>query len=274
MMKGITVSLMPIPAPRSKRRQSFRKSTLPSALELLNAVSSTSLGLVSPFMEWPADLNVEYPPVGEKTYRNLNRQVRHRIIYSLASQKNQRMVACESYNEQKMAYLLEAHPSVKAYVEQPFLLTWKDISGMRHKHVPDFLVTMRSGDQLVIEVKPDNALDDIKLIERTKLLNQLMPAFISKRYALVVASQIEGIALENAQVIKRMENTNVDRIEVEAIRRAFYDTKSPISIRALSNIVGISETAIKVRSLIRAGVIGFDMNRRFDDQTVLFWIGE
>lgn len=268
------MSLMPIPAPRKRRRKPPSNSKLPSALELLNVVSTTPLGLVSPFMTWAADLKTEYPPEGQVTYRNLRRQVRHRIIYNVASLKNQRMVACESFNEQKLAYLLEAHPHVKAYVEQPFILKWKDASGIRHKHIPDFLVKMKNGEQLVIEVKPDNALDDMQLVERTKLLSQILPAYESKRYVLVTSSQIELNALENARTIKRFSYVRVDDFEVETIRVKFSDTSKPMTFEILVEIAGIPMAGDKIKSLIRVGMLGFDMNRPFNSETVLSWIGD
>lgn len=49
-------------------------------------------------------------------------------------------VQCESFQERKLALLLERDPSVSDYVSQPEVMTFTDAQGRTRTYIPDFLV--------------------------------------------------------------------------------------------------------------------------------------
>lgn len=69
------------------------------------------------------------------------------------SRKNGRMVHHEGLLELDALYLLEASPMVQGYREQPTTITYPDGNRVR-RYTPDLEVTLCSGEQVWIEVKP------------------------------------------------------------------------------------------------------------------------
>lgn len=70
------------------------------------------------------------------------------------SRKNQAMVHHEGLLELDAFYLFEASPLVATYREQPCTLYYPDGDRLR-KYTPDIELTLSSGAQLFIEIKPD-----------------------------------------------------------------------------------------------------------------------
>jgi hypothetical protein len=70
------------------------------------------------------------------------------------STKLGRMVRCESILESHAALVLERHPLIKSYQEQPERIVYYDIKGNPHEYVPDFRIETTTGQIVDIEVKP------------------------------------------------------------------------------------------------------------------------
>jgi hypothetical protein len=68
-------------------------------------------------------------------------------------------VAYESWVERDVAMLLDFDPQIVAFSAQPFWLFWPDGGGER-KHVPDFFARRADGTGVVIDVRPDNLVDE------------------------------------------------------------------------------------------------------------------
>lgn len=212
-------------------------------------------------------------PTKDVCIRNLTRQCPHSIIYGLASAKNSRTVEAQSFNEFNMAHILEAHPCVTSYIEQPFIITWIDKAGIHHKHIPDFSVTLKTGSKLVIEVKPDSALNKIEIIERAQFFSKYLPISHSMTYLLIVTSQIEGQELENARIINGYHLLNLSRLETFQIRKVFNEQKIPLNLKLIDTTEddsSIKNLGIKVRSLIRKGVVSLDFKKPFTDLSPLY----
>lgn len=73
------------------------------------------------------------------------------------SRKNGRMVHHEGLLELDACYFFELAPSVVEYREQPRKMDYPDGTRVR-SYTPDFLLTLRSGEELVIEIKHSEVL--------------------------------------------------------------------------------------------------------------------
>lgn len=81
------------------------------------------------------------------------------------SYKTGRMVSWESQLERKCAWFLEFSPSVCDYTEQPLELQI-DVSGKKHRAIPDFGVHLLDGSRYLIEVKPAEKLRNPLVAQR------------------------------------------------------------------------------------------------------------
>lgn len=68
-------------------------------------------------------------------------------------------VGFESWLERDHLMLLDFDPDVMGVVSQPFWLSWRD-GTYRRRHVPDFFVRLRDGSAVVIDVRPDDQIDE------------------------------------------------------------------------------------------------------------------
>ena len=69
------------------------------------------------------------------------------------SRKNQRMLHAEGLLELDAFYLFEVSPLVVSYREQPCTVRYPDGARLR-KYTPDVELTLRSGEQILVEIKP------------------------------------------------------------------------------------------------------------------------
>lgn len=68
-------------------------------------------------------------------------------------------VGFESWLERDHAMLLDFDASVVGFASQPFWLSW-DAGGRRRRHAPDFFARLADGTGVVIDVRPDDRIDD------------------------------------------------------------------------------------------------------------------
>lgn len=268
------MSLMPHPAPRKRNHAPSKRPEFVTANVVFDNFANGLFDPPPPLLGWDPELKIRYPKDRSKPYRSIKWACRYRSTYHFASSKTTRTVGCESHNEFRMAYFLEVHPMITGFIEQPFQISWKDPEGNYHKHIPDFLAKFSVGN-LLIEVKPDNALNDEALIARTKQLVQALSAQSEYKYVLITQSQLEGIPLENAKAIRLFPNLKLDTFELESFRMAFESSRTRLNLTALNRIKAISkieDMEEKLHAMIRNGYLRFDMDRQFDTNTELAWV--
>lgn len=67
-------------------------------------------------------------------------------------------VGFESWLERDHLMAFDADPDVVAVSSQPFWLHWST-GGRERRHAPDFFVRLRSGDAIVVDVRPDDRIE-------------------------------------------------------------------------------------------------------------------
>lgn len=82
-----------------------------------------------------------------------------------ASRKNRQTVEFEQLLELDLMYLLEAAPSVAAYVHQPIRLRYPDGARLR-TYTPDLHLSLTSGVTIYVEVKPDTSMADPEIAHK------------------------------------------------------------------------------------------------------------
>ena len=69
-------------------------------------------------------------------------------------------VGYESWLERDHVMLLDFDPLVTAIAAQPFWLHWRDRAGRSRRHAPDLFARMADGSGLVIDVRPDDRIEE------------------------------------------------------------------------------------------------------------------
>jgi hypothetical protein len=72
---------------------------------------------------------------------------------------NGRHVGYESWVERDVAMMLDFDRTVIAFSSQPFWLCWPGGKGQR-RHAPDFFARLADGGGVVVDVRPDDLVDD------------------------------------------------------------------------------------------------------------------
>ncbi|WP_238013777.1 TnsA-like heteromeric transposase endonuclease subunit [Dactylosporangium sp. AC04546] len=72
---------------------------------------------------------------------------------------NRRHVGYESWVERDVAMMLDFDPTVAAFSSQPFWLYWRGEQSER-RHAPDFFARLADGGGVVLDVRPDELVDD------------------------------------------------------------------------------------------------------------------
>jgi hypothetical protein len=68
-------------------------------------------------------------------------------------------VGYESWLERDHVMLLDFNPLVAAIAAQPFWLRWRDDAGWSRRHAPDLFARMADGSGVVIDVRPDDRIE-------------------------------------------------------------------------------------------------------------------
>lgn len=76
------------------------------------------------------------------------------------SATTRRHVGFESWVERDVAMMLDFDPDVTGYSSQPFWLHWPG-EGRGRRHAPDFFVRRADGGAVVVDVRPDDLVDDV-----------------------------------------------------------------------------------------------------------------
>jgi hypothetical protein len=69
-------------------------------------------------------------------------------------------VGFESWLERDQLMLLDFDPGVVGIASQPFRLSWRDETGARRRHVPDYFARLADGSGLVLDVRADDRIEE------------------------------------------------------------------------------------------------------------------
>lgn len=97
------------------------------------------------------------------------------------SRKTGRMVHYEGLLERDAIYLFETSPLIESYGEQPTTIRFPD-GGRLRRYTPDFVLDLKNGSQILVEVKPLRSLEQAdvrhKLAQVRKYLQQQGQTFL------------------------------------------------------------------------------------------------
>lgn len=171
-------------------------------------------------------LDIVFPPAGTVRARKVVSRSKSRGSGKYPSRKMGRSLHWESPHEQHAFSLLEAHPDVLTYREQPAVIAFM-MKGKRHIHYPDLEIVHRGGKEFW-EVKPIAELADSEVLARSALLERDLPRF-GYFYRIATAEDLAvQPRLGTAQKLVRQGTREMTLVEREHARR-FFDQRSRVS---------------------------------------------
>ncbi len=157
----------------------------------------------------------------------------------VASKGPRRLIHFESALEYKVLQLLSARPDVEEVQEQQ-VAYYVDEYGRQRKHIFDVRVKLRSGEWILVAVKPfERSLQTgfARLLEW--IAKQLAPSF-AKRVVLITERDFSAEELHNAELI-HASRLDPDTDSDALLRDAIGALPSPLSIEQLVARVGTRE---------------------------------
>lgn len=197
------------------------------------------------------------------------------------SRKNGRMVHYEGLLELHAIYLFETSPRIVQYREQPLRLRYPDGDRLR-RYTPDFELVLKSGEIVLVEVKPRRSLSD-EAVQHT--LKRITDFLRRSSHSFAVLDDLvirQEPRLSNLQWIyhraSRVPPTH--SAALNAIRQCGFEF--PMSVRDLST--RFSAIGMDPFSLLLAGWLTCSLDESVNSETFLkltketdhdwFWIAK
>ena len=176
------------------------------------------------------------------------------------------MVQWESINELNAFRLLDADPTAISFHEQPLAIQFV-LHGEQHVHYPDILVQYRTTRELW-EVKPAVHADKLECVERTRLLERLLPP-LGFTYRLILAEELaREPRMNTVSTILRLGRHQVQLIVRERIRQLL--TATQVTWGDLKGALG-ANGGHHISRLILEGAIHIDFDACLGQDTLLTW---
>jgi hypothetical protein len=187
------------------------------------------------------------------------------------SRKNGRLVHCEGLLELDAAYLFEVHPGIESFREQPTTIHYPDGSRMR-RYTPDFELTLVSGEQIWVEIKPETSMAQPEVQRKLELVADHL------------ANTGHPFAVLTDRVLrKEPRRTNVQRIIARSLRSPVTPQAARIALDSCSvhfpgPIAAVAAALAKhgkePYSLMQLGLLHFDLSQPLTGDTAIYLTGE
>jgi hypothetical protein len=182
------------------------------------------------------------------------------------SRKNGRLVHCEGLLELDAAYLFEVHPGIESFREQPATIHYPDGSRVR-RYTPDFELTLVSGEQLWVEIKPETSMAQPEVQRKLGLVADHL-ATTGRPF----------VVLTDGVLRKEPRRTNVQRVVARSSRSPLTVESACIALdRCRAHLPGpLASVATALAphgkepySLMQRGLLQFDLSEPLDEDTLI-----
>lgn len=193
---------------------------------------------------------------------------RARKTGKIPSWKMKRMVQWESNNERVVYRILDADPTVTAFLEQPFMVHYMD-DGVERAHYPDVLIKFHDGVE-VWEIKDTLDSDCPDINKRTEHMVQLFAQFeIRYRLLLVDKKHLKGTD-SYSNCIRRLGRLPISQVERECARRTFEQQKILPWGHIKKSSMGTKGPNIVARLLLEGELTSSDRSQALSPATQIF----
>lgn len=136
--------------------------------------------------------------------RRSKASLRGSMIAKLPAFERPRVIQFESMLEYRFLCLMLVRPDVHDLQEQPPALHYRRADGSRASHIFDFLITLTSGERIVVAIKPADRVRQRDFITELRHVAAALPKHFAHRVKLVTENQLDRrTAAEAARQIMR-----------------------------------------------------------------------
>ena len=183
------------------------------------------------------------------------------------------VIHCESFLEQKVAYVLLAMSEIVDIYEQPPAVHYLDAAGKWRAHTFDFLAKRRDGTKIAVVVKPRKRAEKLDLQGFVLLIAPQIPKSFADGVLLMDETDCDPDTLHDAMLIHAMRRHN--DLEADQIVEDIVATlNGSVVIRALVETSGLGPRAFgaivrqignRVLTTVNARRISHDIRVRRND---------
>ena len=164
--------------------------------------------------------------------------VRGFLVARFPAEPHGRQIFFESALERNFLVLMLARPDVTDIVEQAVVVTYDVDDGRKARYTLDFLVTLRTGERIGVEVKPAARAREARVVERlSKVAAVLTPAH-ADRLCIFTDDRFQPWQATNASWLHEARKT-ADPEADAALSEALRSVHGTISVADLCEIVGL-----------------------------------
>jgi hypothetical protein len=178
-----------------------------------------------------------------------------------------RRIYCEGGLEEKTAYVLLAHPDFADLWEQPPAVEYIDECGIRRRHTFDFLLLLKSGTKIAIQVKPSKFEAKWQPIIRM-IAGQMSPKFAD--FALLLTEEKLGPDLVHNAMLIHAVRRDPPRGYDEQLRSIVRTLNGHVTIANLVECSGLEGNAFRaIVRLVANGELAAHGDGRIDYGTMV-----
>jgi len=197
---------------------------------------------MNPISSGGAEPCLHYGPLPSRASRSSIRPSRGGTRVTIVGGDPPREIRCESNLEAKGAYVFLADRDIVDVLEQPPAVTYLDEDGKSHRHTFDFLLTRRSGERILVAIKPEARARATNLGALLHRIAAYVPKAMAHKVKLITDVDLGPDRVHDAKLIWAARRTPDPEAD-DAVTVCTSDLTGAITIKDLVTRTGLGGRA-------------------------------
>jgi hypothetical protein len=210
---------------------------------------------VNPIRSGKAEPCLHYGPLPSRASRSSIRPSKGGTRVTIVGGDPPREIRCESDLEAKATYVFLADRDIVDVSEQPPAVTYLDGDGEPHRHTFDFLLTRRSGERILVAIKPEARAQAKNFRAQLRQIAAYVPKAIAQKVKLITDADLGRDRVHDAKLIWAARRTPDPEADA-AVAVCYSDLTGAITVGDLvarSDLKGRGFMAV-VRAIANGGL--------------------
>lgn len=198
---------------------------------------------------------LHYGPLPSHASRSSIRPSRGGTRVTIVAGDPPREIRCESNLEANAAYVFLADRDIIDVLEQPPAIAYLDEDGELHRHTFDFLLTRRSGERILVAIKPEARARATNLRTLLRQIAAYVPKAMANKVKLITDADLGRDRVHDAKLIWAARRTPDPEADV-AVTVCASDLTGAITVGDLVARTGLEGRAFLavVRAIADGGL--------------------
>ena len=185
---------------------------------------------------------LHYGPLPSRASRSSIRPSRGGTRVTIVGGDPPREIRCESNLEAKAAYVFLADRDIVDVLEQPPAVAYLNEDGETHRHTFDFLLTRRSGERILVAIKPEARAHAKNFRAQLRQIAAYVPKAMAQKVKLITDADLGRDRVHDAKLIWAARRTPDPEADV-AVTVCALDLTGAITIKDLVARTGLEGRA-------------------------------